>query len=296
MKNIVSCNYKLLDCGNFEKLEQIGEVIIRRPAPKATWRRKLDNDIWQQSHFTFDQKQNKWINVPEGKLPHFKCSDLTFDLRLSPNGQIGIFPEQLTNWQWLEDVISKATRPLNILNGFAYTGASTLFSSTNGTIITHIDASSSSVNWAKHNCRLSGLENNQIRWIVDDMITYLTREVKRGSVYDGIILDPPAFGRWKKGATWKINRDLPKLMLLVDKLLSKDPEFVILSCHDKDFGHRELRNELAKLRNLKNGKIETLDLTIKSETGNDLPAGNCARWKKQNKKNTPISHDILYPK
>jgi len=280
MKNLVKCNYKLLDCGEFEKLEQIDDIIILRPALQSIWKRKLGNDIWQHYHVKFDLPQNKWIYLAEKKLPYFKCNNLTFELRLSPNRQIGIFPEQLTNWKWLNEVISKANRPLNILNGFAYTGASTLFASTEETIVTHIDASSSSVNWAKQNCHLSKLENNNIRWIVDDIITYLTREVKRGSVYDGIILDPPAFGHGKKGTTWKINRDLPKLMQLVDKLLSNDPEFVILSCHDKDYGHRELRNELAKLQSLKNGRIETIDLTIKSEIGNDLPAGKCARWKK----------------
>lgn len=281
MKNMVNCNYKLIDCGNYEKLEQIGEVVIRRPAPKAIWKRKLSDDIWQQYHVKFDKLQNKWINFLDRKLPYFECNDFTFELRLSPNGQIGIFPEQLTNWQWLEDMISKADRALNILNGFAYTGASTLFTSIKKTTITHIDASSSSINWAKHNCRLSNLENNNIRWIVDDIISFLTREVRRGSVYDGIILDPPAFGRGKKNATWKIDRDLAKLMQLVNKLLSNDPEFVILSCHDKNFGHSELRNNLSKLQSLKNGEIETLNLTIKSETGNNLSAGKCARWKKQ---------------
>ena len=280
MKNIAKCNYKLLDCGEFEKLEQIGEMVIRRPAMQAAWKRKLDNNIWKHYHAKFDQAQDKWIIAPAGELPYFEYNNLTFELRLSPNRQIGIFPEQLTNWQWLERVISKANRPLNILNGFAYTGASTLISSTSGTTVTHIDASSGSVNWAKRNCQLSHLENNNIRWIVDDMITFLTREVKRETIYDGIILDPPAFGRGKKGSIWKIGRDLPKLVHLVDKLIGNDPEFVILSCHDKNFGHRELRNELTKLQNLKNGKIETLDLIIKSETGNNLPAGKCARWKK----------------
>ena len=262
------------------QMEQIGNIIIRRPALQAEWERKLDADIWQQYHAEFDHVQNEWVTFPEGNLPYFECNNLTFELRLSPNRQIGIFPEQLINWHWLEKVISQANRPLNILNGFAYTGASTLFASTKETTLTHIDASSSCVNWAKQNCRLSHLENNSIRWIVDDIIAFLTREVKRGSVYDGIILDPPAFGRGKKGSIWKISRDLSKLMQLIDKLLSNNPEFVILSCHDKDFGTRELRAELTKLQSLKNGKIETLDLTIKSETGNDLPAGKCARWKK----------------
>jgi len=280
MKKKLKCNYKLLDCGELEKLEQIDDIIIRRPALQAEWKRKLGNDIWQHYHAKFDQTQNKWITIPEIGLPYFVCNNLTSELRLSSNRQIGIFPEQLTNWQWLKEVVAKANRPLKILNGFAYTGASTLFASTKKTTITHVDASSSSVNWAKQNCLLSDLENANIRWIVDDIISFLTREVKRGSVYDGIILDPPAFGRWKKGSNWKIGKDLPELMKLVDKLLNNDPEFLILSCHDKNFGNRELRNELSKLQSLKNSRIETLDLIIKSETGNDLPAGKCVRWKK----------------
>ena len=280
MKDLVKCNYKLLDCGEFEKLEKIDGIVIRRPALQAVWKRKLENDIWQQYHAKFSQMQNKWTIFSVDNLPNFECNNLTFELRFSPNQQIGIFPEQFTNWQWLKDVIFQVNRHLNILNGFAYTGASTLFASTKGMTITHVDASSSSINWAKQNCRLSNLENNNIRWIADDIIAFLTREVKRGTVYDGIILDPPAFGRGKKSATWKISRDLTKLMQLVDKLLSDNPKFVILSCHDNNFGNSELRNELTKLQSLKNGKIETLDLTIKSKIGNNLPAGKCARWKK----------------
>jgi len=280
MKNIIKCNYKLLDCGEFEKLEEIGEYIFRRSAPQATWKRKLSDNIWKNNHARFDQLKREWRTFTEDKLPNFECDNATLELRLTSNGQIGIFPEQLANWQWLKTVTSHAIRPLNILNGFAYTGASTLFASSPKIAVTHIDASSISVNWAKQNCHLSNLEDNSIRWIVDDIIAFLTREVKRGSVYDGIILDPPAFGRGKKRTIWKLEKDLPKLIRLVDQLLSSDPKFVILSCHDKSFGEYELQKELTKLQSLKNGKIETLDLTINSKNGNDLPAGKCARWRK----------------
>jgi len=281
MKKKVKCNYKLLDCGNFEKLEQIGEMIFRRPALQANWKRKLHDDIWEKSHAKFDQSKKEWATSTDYKLPKFECDFITLELKLSSNGQIGIFPEQLANWQWIKDKISKSNRELKILNGFAYTGASTLFASTAKTTLTHVDASNSSVNWARQNCRLSNLGNNSIRWISDDIITFLSREVKRGSVYDGIILDPPAFGRGKKGSIWKLSKDLPQLMCLIDQLLSNNPEFVILSCHDKNFGKHELKQELTKLHKLKKGKIETLDLTITSKTGNNLPAGKCARWKRE---------------
>ena len=280
-----NCNYKLLDCGEFEKLEQIDDVIIRRSAPQAIWERKLNKETWDQYQAKYDLQKHAWEFQQDLILPHFLCDDLIFELRFSTNGQIGIFPEQEPNWRWLQDVISKADRPLNILNGFAYTGASTLFASsaeknTNSINVTHVDAAAGSVKWARENCRLSNLENNNIRWIVDDIIKFLTREFKRGNKYDGIILDPPAFGRGKKSATWKLDRDLPKLMQLVDQVLSSTPEFIILSCHDKAFGNNELQDNLSKIKKFNNGKIETVDLTIKSLDGNDLPSGNCARWRK----------------
>ncbi len=270
-------NYKLLDCGKFEKLEQFDDVVIRRPAAQASWQRKLPAEIWRNYHARFDQKENSWTKKSE--LPNFKINNFQFKLKLSPNRQIGVFPEQLTNWRWLEKIVSTTTRPLNILNGFAYTGVSTLFASALPNAVTHIDASSSSVNWAKQNCQLSHLGKNNIRWMVDDILTFLKREIKRGIFYDGVILDPPAFGRGKNGTTWKIGRDFPTLMQLVNELLSETPEFIILSCHDKKFGLVELEHELAKLPKLKNRKIETLNLLIKSEKGNDLPSGNCARWR-----------------
>ena len=280
MKNIVKCNYKLLDCGEYEKLEQVGEFIIRRPAPQANWKRKLSTEIWQNYSARYKPKQAKWIITTDKKLPDFVFNDISINLKLSPNGQIGIFPEQMVNWQWVQDIVENSNRDLNILNGFAYTGAATLTVSTPTTNVTHIDAASSSVNWAKHNAKLSGMENPKIRWIVDDIRTFIKREQNRGVRYDGIILDPPAFGRSKKGI-WKISKDLPELMSYLNDLLSDTPDFIILSCHDKDFGKPELKKQLMQLNNLKNGRIETIDLVIKSEQGNDLPAGKCARWRRR---------------
>jgi 23S rRNA (cytosine1962-C5)-methyltransferase len=286
MKKLEKSNYKLIDCGKFEKLEQIGNMIFRRPASQCTWQRKLGVDIWEKYNAKYNTKKKSWVFQNKIEMPHFNYNELTFKLKLSLNGQIGIFPEQKTNWLWLQKVISKTDRPLNILNGFTYTGASTLFASSSGisnypVTITHVDSAASSVNWAKENCRLSSLENNSIRWIVDDIIKFLSREVKRGKKYDGIILDPPAFGKGKKGITWKLNRDLSSLLQLVDQVISSNPEFIILSCHDNKFGTEELSNELKKMHILKTGKIETLDLTINSKQGNDLPSGSCARWRKQ---------------
>ena len=280
MEKIVKCNYKLLDCGEFEKLEQIDGFIIRRPAPQAYWKRKLYPEIWDNYSARYEHKQTKWTILTDKELPDFIFNDFSFKLKLSSNGQIGIFPEQMENWQWLMDIVGNSDRALNILNSFAYTGASTLTASTPTTNVTHIDAASSSVNWAHQNSELSGLGNRPIRWIVDDILAFIKREITRGVRYDGIIMDPPAFGRSKKGGVWKIGRDLPILMNIVNDLLTPSPEFVILSCHDKDFEKPELKRQLIQLQKLDNGEIETLDLIIKSEYGNDLPAGKCARWKR----------------
>jgi 23S rRNA (cytosine1962-C5)-methyltransferase len=280
MKNIVRCNYKLLDCGEYEKLEQVDDFILRRPAPQAKWKRKLGTDIWENYSARYEHQQAKWTIITDTMLPDFVFNDVSINLRLSPNGQIGIFPEQMVNWLWLEDIVEKSNRALHILNGFAYTGAATLTASTPTTSVTHIDAASSSVNWAKHNAMLSGIENRSIRWFVDDIRIFVKREQNRGVRYEGIILDPPAFGRSKKGGIWKISKDLPELMKSVSDLITSSPEFIILSCHDKYFDKPELKKLLRQMKNLKHGEIETLDLVIKSEHGNDLPAGKCARWRR----------------
>ncbi len=274
-------NYKLLDCGDFEKLEQVGDYIFRRSAPQANWQRKLDKEIWNNFNARFDALSSEWIVKSEKELPVFVFSAVKIQTRLSANGQIGVFPEQMTNWQWVEDIVSKSANNLSILNGFAYTGAMSIASSSSMSEVTHIDAASSSVNWARENSIVSNKQDNKIRWITEDILTFLKREGKRGNRYDGIILDPPAFGRSKKGGIWKIGKDMPKLIKLVEKVLSTNPDFFILSCHDQEFGVSELRTLLNSMQKLKKGSIDTFTLAIESEHGNDLPAGTCARWRKQ---------------
>ncbi len=274
----IKSNYQLLDCGNFEKLEKFGNITIRRPALQACWEQKLSTKVWNKYDAKYDQVADKWTKVAED-LPIFECNNLLFELRFSSNRQIGIFPEQFSNWEWIQQIVTNSQFNLNILNGFAYTGASTIFASNQKTKVTHLDASSSSVKWAKQNSILSGLQDNQIRWIVDDITTFLTREIKRREKYDGIIIDPPAFGRGKKGTSWKLGRDLPKLVQLIDKLMSENPVFIILSAHDNKFGITQLHNELQNIKCLKDGTTESFELLIESKFGNNLPAGNCVRWK-----------------
>ena len=207
-----------------------------------------------------------------------KIDNITLQLRPSSNNQLGIFPEQLDNWRWMTKKIQEAKRPLKILNTFSYTGAATLMASAaaEDTEVCHLDGAKSAVSWARKNAELSGLEKNPIRWIVDDVLKFMEREVKRGKKYDGIILDPPAFGRGAK-SDWKIQRDLPLLLELVGKLLNDKPCFVIFSCHAIEFTAEDLAKMLEELPVFRGKKAEAVDLTISASKGNDLTSSICAR-------------------
>jgi len=202
--------------------------------------------------------------------------NIRLELRPATNGQVGVFPEQLPNWRWLSQRLRQETRPLRVLNAFAYTGAATLMASAAAADIDvcHVDGAKSAVSWARHNATLSGLQQRPIRWIVDDVMTFLKREVKRGSRYDGFILDPPAFGRGSR-ASWQLRRDLPGLLGCVKQLLSTSPGFIILSCHAPDLDSAELCLMLDDCVGA--GRAEAVDLIIPSDNGHELPSSICAR-------------------
>lgn len=275
-------NYELIDSGNERRLERFGKTIVNRPAPQAFWNRNGFLKEWKQANAYYERpenEENKWTK--DSKFPKnwtIQIDQITAELRPSSNNQLGIFPEQLNNWRWMTRKIKEAKRPLNILNAFAYTGMATLMASAAGenVEVCHVDGAKSAVSWARKNAELSGLEKKPIRWIVDDVVKFMEREVKRGKKYDGIILDPPAFGRGAKG-TWKIERDLPHLLELVKKLLSETPCFVILSCHAVELTAEKLAQMLNQLPSFENKKAETVDLIIPSKKGNELPSSVCGR-------------------
>jgi len=277
-----SSDYELIDSGNERRLERFGKTIVNRPAPQAFWNRDGFLEEWKMVDAYYERnemKADKWSK--ESKFPEnwtITIDGITLELRPSSNNQLGIFPEQLDNWRWMTQKIQEAKRPLNILNTFSYTGAATLIASAaaENTEVCHVDGAKSVVSWARKNAELSGLEKNPIRWIVDDVVKFMEREVKRGKRYDGIILDPPSFGRGANG-TWKIERDLPLLLELVGKLLSDNPCFVILSCHTAEFSEEDLAHMLENLPVFKGKKAEAIDLTIPSTKGNDLSSSICGR-------------------
>ncbi|MFO7897399.1 MAG: class I SAM-dependent methyltransferase, partial [Candidatus Cloacimonadales bacterium] len=220
-----------------------------------------------------------WQILPQTRLPNFEFNQLALNLRFSAKRQLGVFPEQMPNWQWLQNYLADLSSPLEIFNGFAYTGAASIAAASQNLQhqVTHLDAAKSSLNWAKANFQLSLPQNDNIRWISDDILTFLQREKKRHHLYDGFILDPPAFGRAGK-TTWKIERDLPKLLKISSELLSSNPRFIILSCHHPHLQAADLAKMLKKMGNLPPGQLEEFPLTIKAQHGNDLPAGACVRW------------------
>jgi len=279
-----SNNYEFLDCGEGLRLERISDKYFVRQAPQAV-NRKSDESFWKNPDFTYrlTGRQGAWFHDPAAELPDFEWGPLKMELRLSENGQIGVYPEQLKNWEWLSALFRRKSEPVRILNGFAYTGGSSLVcahSLLNHPLseICHLDASKSAVNWARINRDRSGLPEDSIRFIVDDIVRFLEREIKRERFYDGIILDPPAFGRASGGRTWVLKRDLPGLMDLCRKVLVPQPLFFLLSCHDPQLNRKDLAEILSRTLGNREGDIETLELILPSGKGHSLPNGIAARW------------------
>ncbi len=287
--NMLNLDYELIDCGDKRRLERFGSIILDRPCPQALWSKKLDITTWNTvtAYYERSSENQGWQNFNNNVLPvkwNIQLDELTLELRPSESNQIGIFPEQLSNWSWINNIIKEnSNRPLKILNCFAYTGIASIIASYSGDDnieVCHVDGAKASVNWAKKNASLSGLDNNKkIRWIVDDVTKFLSREIKRGNKYDGIILDPPAFGRGSKTSSWKFDKDLSNLLKLVNQLLSEKPLFVVFSGHAPGVTSKNMLNMLERnisvSKKIKYG--EAIDLIIPSKNGNDLPSSICGR-------------------
>ncbi len=239
-------DYELLDSGDGEKLERFGSIILARPETQALWAKK-NPALWSEAHavFTFADKKGTW-NVSKVKplesASRFNLADgwelsrgpLKFLARLTSFKHTGIFPEQEPNWDWIRARISDTPCPKSdlghgvsdfpkVLNLFGYTGIASLVAAEAGAQVTHVDASKQSLDWASENAKLSGIPPDKIRWMLDDALAFAKREVRRGVKYDGIILDPPAFGRGAKGEVWHIEEDLPGLLATLKELLSDAP-------------------------------------------------------------------------
>lgn len=279
--------YELIDCGENRKLEKFGEIILDRPAPQAIWKKTLTSQNWDKSNGVFLRNKDHdslWSSQNKSIPGEWKIKIDGIETILKPalNGQIGIFPEQLPNWQLLKKTVKNTQKNLKILNGFAYTGIANLFALhphiDYKVEITHVDAAKSAITWAKKNAANSGLEDKPIRWIVDDIVHFMEKEKKRKKFYDIIILDPPAFGRTKEGKKWSFTKDFRHLLQLTKDLLSDNPSLVIISCHSPEINASILANMLTNLGLPTEGTITSKELVL-SYANRNLPSGTSATWK-----------------
>lgn len=268
--------YELLDSGDGEKLERFGDVVLRRPDPQALWKKSLSGEKWHDAHAYFDKQ---WIgrkHVPESW--NIVIDGKTFKLKLSAFKHVGLFPEQRENWNWIEGILSHQKKPIKVLNLFGYTGGATLAALKAGGDVTHVDGSKTALSWAKDNSILSGLTDKSVRWILDDVLTFVKREIKRGNRYDVVIMDPPAFGHGPNKEVWKIEEHLPELVTLLPELLSEKPLCVLMNGYASGYSSIAYENLLQSVVAKFGGTIEKGELVIEESSGRLLPAGISARW------------------
>lgn len=275
-------DYELIDSGNGKKLERYGGIVMDRPDPQALWQPLKDRTVWNRANAVFmrEGKSTKWHTdktVPTSWNINF--DNLVFEIRPTSFKHTGIFPEHRENWKWMRSLIKKSKRPIKVLNLFGYTGGASLACAQAGAEVVHIDGSKMAIGWAKKNQELSGLEEKPIRWILDDAILFLKREAKRGNKYDGIVMDPPAFGRGPKGEVWKIEEQFEELMKLSKAVLSDAPLFFLINGYASGYSPIAYQNNLADLLQKYGGATETGELAIQEAgTGRLLPCGIFARW------------------
>jgi 23S rRNA (cytosine1962-C5)-methyltransferase len=269
--------YQLLDFGENEKLESFGGVVVRRETPSALGDRVLSSQ-WENARIRLDRLNEKlhWTgnSPPDWQVGY---QERVFLLRQTPTGQIGVFPEQATNWDWIAQCPGNLSGA-KALNLFAYTGGTTLALADRGATVVHLDAAKSVINWAKRNVEHSAMEGASIRWIFEDALTFVQREIKRGNKYDIVVADPPSFGRGPNGETWKIQRDLAELLEGLAQLTDGRCKMFLISCHTIGFDAETLKSLASKAFGRKKNLIESFELSIKASTGRRLPSGSCARW------------------
>jgi 23S rRNA (cytosine1962-C5)-methyltransferase len=274
--------YQLLDFGRSRKLEAIGGKVVDRPAPAATGP-VSDPDLWQRADLRFDLSTKRWQSVHGERVGEWVCEvgRIRMGIKPTPAGQLGVFPEHWQHWPWLNDCLEPPNpdRSWNVLNLFAYSGATTLALAAAGHSVTHVDASQPMVQWARQNASLSGLSDRPIRWIVDDAMGFLRRELKRGRTYDAIVLDPPTFGHGKRGERWEIERDLPDLMLACWRLLSENRRCVLMSGHSTGIDLRRLHSYLKQHSGSKEaGSLSISQNALVDRNGRKLDCGYVCKF------------------
>ena len=277
-------DYKILDMSNGQKVESWGNIILTRPDPQIVWNEKQNPDVWKKSNAVY-HRSNKgggcWeqkTKIPERWTVNYK--DLVFNIKLMGFKHTGLFPEQAVNWDYMIDKIKKSGRHIKVLNLFAYTGGATVACASAGADVVHVDSSKGIVAWAKENIVSSNLEDKYVRFIVDDVIKFVEREIRRGNKYDAIVMDPPSFGRGKNGEVWNIEESLYKLVKLCEEILSDDPLFFIINSYTTGMSKTVLENLLNLTINKKvKGIVSSEEIGLPMENSDlILPCGIYGRW------------------
>lgn len=277
-------DYKLLDSGEGRKLEQYGDVVLNRPDAQALWPPKNPVDTWRADAVfsgSESEERGSWKQFKQTPAEEWPVNwnGLTYHARCAAFRHVGLFPEHSVHWRWAQDKIASAGRPVRILNLFGYTGAMSLACAQAGAEVVHLDASPKSIGYGRENQSSSGLDDRNIRWICDDALKFMRREVRRERQYDGIILDPPKFGRGPKKETWQLNENLDELLTLTRALLSPDALFVILTIYAVRLSYLAVGQALAAQLSGRGGKLEWGEMTIpEHERDVLLPTAVYARW------------------
>jgi len=285
-------DYELLDTGNGMRLERFGKYRLSRPDPQIIWKPRLKNEEWQKVDALFDSEKKRWIvktKMPEKWLLRYK--NIAFYAKLSPFKHTGVFPEQTLQWEWLSSIMmhavlkrqyagqKKQINEFKILNLFGYTGIASLVCAAGGAAVAHIDASRPTIGWARENQQASGLDAKPIRWILDDAIKFVQREVHRGVRYDGIIMDPPIYGHGPNGEKWDFNESFPKLLALCRQILTPQPLFIVINAYAISSSALMLENILSDYVSDLGGTVEAGELAlVEKSAGRLLSTGIFARW------------------
>ena len=275
-------DYEVIDTGDGEKLERWKDIILRRPDPQAIWPKQKPG-LWTKAdaHYHRSTKGGgEWEFFK--KLPErwsVKYGDLEFYVRPTGFKHTGLFPEQAVNWDWMANLIRKAGRPIRVLNLFGYTGGATCACAAAGAHVTHVDAAKGMVQWAGENRKLSGIDETSVRWIIDDALKFVQREERRGNRYEGILMDPPSYGRGPGGEVWKLENELFGLVSACEKVLADDALFMLINSYTTGLQPAVLNNMLTMtVGRTHGGRVAADEIVLPVTCGGVLPCGASGRW------------------
>ena len=277
-------DYKILDMADGQKLEKWGDVILSRPDTQIIWKDKSYPEKWKNINATYHRSKTgggTWeYNKKMPQQWQIKYKDLTFNIKPMGFKHTGLFPEQAVNWDWMIDKIKNAKREIKVLNLFAYTGGATVACASAGASVCHVDSSKGMVTWAKENITSSGLVERPVRYIIDDVVKFVNREIRRGNKYDAIIMDPPSYGRGANGEVWQFENNIYDLVELCTNVLSDNPLFFLINSYTTGISSKVLENILNLTVNKEhNGKVSSGEIGLPMENSKlVLPCGIYGRW------------------